>query len=181
MADEDKRKDRMRIPIFKGDRDKYQVFKIRFGQWEESKEIAYISMRDRTADLPTMVEIDQGTWLRRDPDPPGLMVDTPLTDDDKKRYKDNAMAMSKLTQCVSDELLTPLMTAAGDRKSVWHVKQWLETNYAEVSAEDSLQELQAQLRDCRPSDYEEAMFYLAKLEDINSRMARVGANYQLDE
>ena len=104
-----------------------------------------------------------------------------LTDEEKKLYEDNAMAFGKLTRCVSDDLLLPLTTAGGEKQSMWLVKQCLEENYAEVEAEDSLQDLQKKLTELHPADFEKSMFYIAKLEDLNVRLGKVGERYQLDE
>jgi len=55
-----------------------------------------------------------------------------LTNAKKKLYENNAMALNKISSCVSDEMLVPMMVEAGSKKSVYKVKQWLEKNYAEV-------------------------------------------------
>jgi len=74
-----------------------------------------------------------------------------------------------------------MMVEAGAKKLVYKVKQWLEKNYAEVRAKDSLKDLQKRLDDLHPSDFEDAMFYLAQLEDVNARLKKVGERYCLDE
>ena len=172
-----------KIPTFGGDKAKYDVFKIRFKAWEKYKKVASASSRDRTAELPTEEDYDLGTTV---PDPAvldnnGDPVRRNLTDAEKKLYEDNATSLGKLTRSVSDELLVALMVAGGPKQSVWLIKQWLETNYAEVVAADSLQDLQKKLTELHPSDFEQSMFYLAKLEDLNTRLGKVGANYQLDD
>ena len=48
-----------RIPTFKGDKDKYAVFKIRFEAWEKHKKVSYVSSTDHDDELPTQAEYER--------------------------------------------------------------------------------------------------------------------------
>jgi len=182
-ARDEEKEEKTYIPIFKGKKEEYQVWKLRIELWETKKKVAYASTIDRTEDLPTDQEYHQGykEEVTTNEDGDEEIDQVRLTDAQKKLYEDNATALNKISSCVSDELLVPMMVEAGDKKSVWKIKKWLEKNYAEVRAQDSLKDLQKRLDELHPSDYEEAMFYLAQVEDINARLKKVGDRYSLDE
>jgi hypothetical protein len=107
-----------------------------------------------------------------------------FTDEQKKLYLDNAKSRAQLCVHVSEELLIPMLTAGGEaKKSVWLMKQWFEENYAEVEAEESLQDLTREFNALHPGDFEHAMFYLGNVDNCNARLAKVDATgkYKMDD
>jgi len=152
MSTEEK-EDKVKIPKFMGEKEDYAKWKIRLTQWEKKKKVTYISSIDKTDELPTTEEYDRGT--KRLVDENGQEADVALTDAEKKLFEDNATVMCKLLECVCDELLVPMQVAGGENESVYRVKQWLEEQYGEVEAEDTLKDLREKLNDLHPTDFEE--------------------------
>ena len=187
MMSTEEKEDKYRIPTFDGDKEKYSMWKIHEGFWEDKKKVSWVSVIDKTNELPSAEEYTCGqcTELVDQVDAQGNVMQVSqtrdLTNEEKKLYTDNATAVNKIIECVSDKLLVPLMVAAGPKKSVYLVKKWLETNYAEVKASDSLKDLMGKLSNLHPCDFEESIFYLAELEDLNHKLAKIGNRYSLDE
>ena len=77
-----------------------------------------------------------------------------------------------------------MLTAGGAaKKSMYLMKQWFEENYAEVEAEELLQDLTREFNMLHPGDFEHAMFYLGNLDNINAHLAKVDATgrYMMDD
>jgi hypothetical protein len=54
------------------------------------------------------------------------------------------------------------------------MKQWFEANYAEVEAEESLQDLTCEFNALHPGNFEHAMFYLGNIDNCtNACLAKV--------
>ena len=179
MSTEEK-EDKVKIPKFSGEKDEYAKWKIRVSQWEKKKKLTYLTTVDKTDELPTTMEYDHGTRLVIGADG-APQAGAALTDDEKKLYEDNAAVLCKLMECVCDDLLVPLQNAGGPKESVFKVKEWLERQYGEVEAEDTLKDLRTKLAELHPADFEDSMYYLSKLEDLNTKIAKVGSKYAMDE
>ena len=183
----EEKEDKYRIPMFDGDKGKYSMWKIHEGFWEDKKKVSWVSVIDKTDELLSAEEYTCGqcTELVDQVDMQGNVMQVSqthdLTNEEKKLYTDNVTAMNKIIECMSDKLLVPLMVAVGLKKSVYLVKKWLETNYVEVKALDSLKDLMGKLSDLHPCDFKESIFYLMELEDLNHKLAKIGNRYSLDE
>jgi len=83
---------------------------------------------DQTNTLRTAEEFHQGYHEVAGVDENGAEQDNRvnLMNAEKKLYEDNAMALNKISSCVSDEMLVPMIVEAGAKKLVYKVKQWLE-------------------------------------------------------
>jgi hypothetical protein len=155
--------------------------------WEDKEDIQKAtSSRAMLADLPTDQEYWNGTREVEFVDMNGNLqvhVDA-LTEEEKKLYLDNAKSRANLCVHVSQELLIPMLTAGGTtQKSLYLMKQWFEENYAEVEAEESLQDLTREFNALHPGNFEHAMFYLGNIDNCNARLVKVDATgkYMMDD
>ena len=183
MSSSDK-EDKVKIPVFDGDSEKYPVWKIRFLQWEKSKKVSYATSSDKTNELITSEQYETGkkTVIAED----GTSSEVNITNNDRKLYEANATSLNKMIQCMSDNLVEATTLVAGEKESAWLVKQWLDENYGQVTAEDSIKSLEDEWNEVNPSNFEQALFYISKLEDINNRLGKIEAQgvvgkYKKDE
>ena len=132
--------------------------------------------------MPTKQEYWLGVKAGVDP-ANGQAIQVPLTDVEKKLYKDNAASKAKLLRYVDKTLHGPMMAASGPKESVWLIKQWFQLEFGEVTAEDSLPKLNRQKTELHPGDFKECMYYLGKLESINIKLGQIESTgkYKLDE
>ena len=132
------------MPTFTGEKETYRNFMTIFEAWEDKEDVRRATT-DSTQqdDLPTKQEYWDGSREVETVDLQGnvVVVDVPLTDEQKKIYLDNAKSKAKLCVHVSSKLLQPMLTASELKDSVYQMKQWFEENYAEVEVEESLQDL----------------------------------------
>ena len=176
-----------RMPTFDGDKKTYRSFMTIFEAWEDKEDIRRAtSSAAMLIDLPTDQEYWDGSRQVEFTDANGNqqvnVID--LTEDEKKLYLDNAKSRAKLCVHVADKLLIPMLTAGGtEKKSMYLMKQWFEENYAEVEAEELLQDLTREFNALHPGDFEHAMFYLGNIDNCNARLARVDitGKYMMDD
>jgi hypothetical protein len=182
---DDKDEERVKLPIFEGDKEKYRDFMLLFEVWEDKEDVRAATTIDMVDELPSEDEYLDGERTRETIAPDGTIreVVTNLTRAEKKLYKDNAKSRSKLLMHVSTDIRELMTTAGGEKNSVFLMKRWFEDNFAEVTASDSLQDLNRKLNELHPGDYDHAMFYLGKLDALNVRLGKVEpqGKYKLDE
>ena len=168
--DRDDRSDGM--SKFTGVKEQYEDWNRVFTAWEDSKDLGAATSVDRVNEMPTKQEYWLGVKAGVDP-ANGQAIQVPLTDVEKKLYKDNAASKAKLLRYVDKTLHGPMMAASGPTESVWLIKQWFQLEFGEVTAEDSLPELNRQKTELHPGDFKECMFYLGMLESINIKLGQI--------
>ena len=181
MSSEDEIK-KMKIPIFKGDRKDFPVFKARFNQWELATKLYYVTWDgDKTDSLISPTEaIRKKKWVE-DEDEEDKWEEVSITEEDEKLFIDNHRVTNKLMECMSNELVEMADHKGGPKRSAYLIKTWLDGQFGYVRAEDSLQELKKKLKELEPSDYEEAMGFLSKFEEINYRMEALDKKYKMND
>ena len=176
--DEDDKKES--IPVFRGNKDDYPVFIIRFETWEQSQKVGRATEKDHGHDLVTRAEYSANEREDVDPADPTKMKVRPLTKEELQMYEDNAKSLNKMTRCLDSGLIVSMWTAAGEKKSMYFVKQWLKAEFGEETIEESYPELSDQLQNLVPSDYDAAYRYTAALENLNDRIGQIAAKYKYD-
>jgi hypothetical protein len=171
---------KVKIPTFKGDRKMYNTWKERFGQWELANDYIHVTWDGDKTDV-LITPIENLRQKKKVTAADGTVSEVVTDAKDKKLYDDNHNMTNKLMECLSDELVDIAGPKGGPKRSAFRIKAWLDAQYGYVRAEDSLQELQLKLKELNPSDYEEAMGFLSKMDEINYRMETLEERYKMDD
>ena len=126
------------IPKFKGTKEHYQVFMIRFTAYEGKKGINSATAVDHGDKLCTEVEF--ALKLKPSTDTTsGLVTPVALKPEEEKLFEDNATSYFKMMSCLQDDLIIPMTNAAGPKQSMFLVKEWLEASFGTHNAVDYYQ------------------------------------------
>ena len=174
-----------KMPIFTGEKIEYRDFMLIFEGWEDKEDIRRATSQDTVADLPTDEEYWSKLKERETFDMNGdvmQQVDA-LMEEEEQLYKDNTKSRSKLMIHVHKDLLQPMLTAGGEKKSVWLMKQWFKENFGEIEVEESLQDLTREFNELNPGDFDSAMMFIGKIDSVNARLGKIDATgkYKHDE
>ena len=126
------------VPKFKGTKEHYPIFKIRFEAYESKKHAKLASMRDHGTDLWTEEEYYAGERsITDDPNNPGTLLRETLDDAAKELFDKNNTGFLKMVECLPDNMAKGMVTKAGPRRSMFKVKEWLEKEFGTQEIEDS--------------------------------------------
>jgi len=168
------------IPKFKGTKEHYQVFMIRFTAYEGKKGISSATAVDHGDKLCTEVEFALKEKSSTDTTS-GLVTQVALTTAEEKLFEDNATSYFKMMNCLQDDLIIPMTNAAGPKKSMFLVKEWLKTSFGTHNAVDSYQELSKKLKSATPQDFTTPLLFLSALEDYSQKLQVIDVKYGMDE
>ena len=121
MTRSDNKKELYNYKKFVGDKEEFDVFMIRFENWETSKSVEYASAIDHGDALVMKEVFTRSRQMVVDTANPANMVEWDLTDEEKELYKANALAVHKMTKQLDDTLVPQMKKHAGPNNLMFEI------------------------------------------------------------